>query len=56
MIGTSHRGAVQRSVFCCVLRIAVPCAQSKMAGAIYERQPTPALPPSGHLYTWAGRE
>ncbi|CAI9531974.1 unnamed protein product, partial [Staurois parvus] len=31
-------------------------AQSKMAGAVYERQPVPALLPSGCLYTWAGRE
>ncbi|CAI9572577.1 unnamed protein product, partial [Staurois parvus] len=30
--------------------------QSKMAGAVYERQPAPGLPPSGRLYTWAERE
>ncbi|CAI9566799.1 unnamed protein product, partial [Staurois parvus] len=52
MIGTSHRGPVQRSVFCCVLP---GSAQAKMAGAVYERQPAPALLPSGRLYTWAGR-
>ncbi|CAI9573542.1 unnamed protein product, partial [Staurois parvus] len=30
--------------------------QSKMAGAVYERQLSPALPPSSRLYTAAGRE
>ncbi|CAI9595343.1 unnamed protein product [Staurois parvus] len=52
MIGTSQRGPVQRSVFCCVWRIVLPrspreLAQAKMAGAVYERQLTPALLPSG---------
>ncbi|CAI9591374.1 unnamed protein product, partial [Staurois parvus] len=49
MIGTSRRGPVQRSV----PRERAPI---KMSGAIYERQPAPALPPSGRLYTAAGRE
>ncbi|CAI9593127.1 unnamed protein product, partial [Staurois parvus] len=60
LIGTSHRGPVQRSVFHCVgghsgHQIAVLHAprertQSKMSGAVY------ALPPSGRFYTAAGRQ
>ncbi|CAI9538188.1 unnamed protein product, partial [Staurois parvus] len=39
-----------------VLRIPRECAQSKIAGTIYEWQPAPGLPPSGRLYTAAGRQ
>ncbi|CAI9609808.1 unnamed protein product, partial [Staurois parvus] len=52
MIGTLHRGPERRLVFHCGHRIEL--AQFKMAGTVYERQPAPGLPPSGHLYTAAG--
>ncbi|CAI9607047.1 unnamed protein product, partial [Staurois parvus] len=45
MIGTSHRGPVQRSVFA-----PREHAQAKMADAVYEWQPAPALLLSGRLY------
>ncbi|CAI9594011.1 unnamed protein product, partial [Staurois parvus] len=67
MIGTSHRGPVQRSVFRCVLRTQRPpvCGAACSPGPthkqgsrdiIYNWPPAPALLPSGSLYTWVGRE
>ncbi|CAI9547243.1 unnamed protein product, partial [Staurois parvus] len=63
MIGTSHRGPIQRSVFSghsghqiAVLRALRERAQAVNAEAVYEQQPAPALLPSGRLCTWAGRE
>ncbi|CAI9608007.1 unnamed protein product, partial [Staurois parvus] len=44
MIGTSHRGPVQRSVIV-VPRAPRKRAQAKMMGAVYERQSTLALQP-----------
>ncbi|CAI9603828.1 unnamed protein product, partial [Staurois parvus] len=52
MIGTSHRGPVQRSVFRSVRR---ERAQAVNAGAMYVRKPAPALLPSSCLCTWTGR-
>ncbi|CAI9606360.1 unnamed protein product [Staurois parvus] len=51
IIGTSHSGPVQRSGHR-GHRITVPrtpgeCAQAVNVGTIYERQPAPALLPSG---------
>ncbi|CAI9579189.1 unnamed protein product, partial [Staurois parvus] len=46
MIGTSYRGPVRRSVFHCVRR---ERAQLEKAGAVYERQPAPGLPPPCRL-------
>ncbi|CAI9547072.1 unnamed protein product, partial [Staurois parvus] len=51
MIGTSHRGP-----HITVPRAPRERAQSKMAGAVYEQQPAPGLPPSCRLYTAAGQE
>ncbi|CAI9567488.1 unnamed protein product, partial [Staurois parvus] len=67
MIGTSYRGPVRRSVFFTVSgghsghRIAVcalPGSAHKQGArrAVYRRPPDPAVPPSGRLYTTAGRE
>ncbi|CAI9588308.1 unnamed protein product, partial [Staurois parvus] len=50
MIGTSHRGPIRRSVF----GHWIARTQSKIKSAVYERQPTPGLPPSGRSYTVAG--
>ncbi|CAI9588789.1 unnamed protein product, partial [Staurois parvus] len=57
MIGTSHRGPVQRSVFHCVRRRAPDCGAVHSQGAHTSRvrPPTPALLPSSH-FTWAGWE
>ncbi|CAI9615811.1 unnamed protein product, partial [Staurois parvus] len=40
--------------WCC----AIPreSAQAGCREAVYKRPPNPALPPSGCLYTWPGRE
>ncbi|CAI9602932.1 unnamed protein product, partial [Staurois parvus] len=54
MIGTSHRGSVQRLVFHCVRR--TQWAPDRGGEAIYKRPPNPALPLSGRLYTTAARE
>ncbi|CAI9600442.1 unnamed protein product, partial [Staurois parvus] len=62
MIGTSHRGPVQRSVLHCVQRTqrAPDCGAACSQGVrtsredVYKWPPDPALPPSGRLYTWAG--
>ncbi|CAI9556399.1 unnamed protein product, partial [Staurois parvus] len=66
MIGTLYRGPVQQSVFHCVRRTQrAPdrgaCApreraQAGCGEAVYKRSPDPAVPPSGRLYTMAGRE
>ncbi|CAI9532305.1 unnamed protein product, partial [Staurois parvus] len=59
MIGTSHRGPVRRSVFHCVRRTQRAPRERTQAGgkkALYKQPPDPALPPSGCLYTTAGRE
>ncbi|CAI9571597.1 unnamed protein product, partial [Staurois parvus] len=62
MIRTSHRGPIRRSAFHCVRRIqgaldrGAACSQREDREAIYKRPPDPALPPSGCLYTTAGRE
>ncbi|CAI9595891.1 unnamed protein product, partial [Staurois parvus] len=57
MIGTSHRGPVQRSVSgghsghrIMVLSAPRECAQPENVGAIYERQPAPALLPFQTLH------
>ncbi|CAI9592154.1 unnamed protein product [Staurois parvus] len=47
MIGTSHRGPIQRSVFGCVWR---STHWLKKKGAVCERQTAPALFPSGRFY------
>ncbi|CAI9616138.1 unnamed protein product, partial [Staurois parvus] len=63
MIKTSYRGPVRRSLFHCVWRTQrAPDrgARSQRVRTsredVYKRPPTPALPPSSRLYTWAGRE
>ncbi|CAI9550620.1 unnamed protein product, partial [Staurois parvus] len=50
MIGTSHRSPVQLLV--------LPGSAHKQGSGedVYKRPPTPALLPSGRLYTWAGQE
>ncbi|CAI9550590.1 unnamed protein product, partial [Staurois parvus] len=53
MIGTSHRGPIQRLVSRCVRR---ERAQLENAGTIYEQQPAPTPLPSNRLCTWAGQE
>ncbi|CAI9591462.1 unnamed protein product, partial [Staurois parvus] len=49
MIGTSDRGPVQRSVFCCVLRTQRALDNVRCLG-------TATYSCTARLYTWAGRE
>ncbi|CAI9574558.1 unnamed protein product, partial [Staurois parvus] len=66
MIGTSYRGPSHDRCFTvsgghsghwiAVLRAPREHAQAGCGESVYKRPPDPALPPSGHLYTTAGRE
>ncbi|CAI9572890.1 unnamed protein product, partial [Staurois parvus] len=55
MIRTSYRGGHSGHRIA-VLRDPRQRAQAGCGEAVYRRPPNPALPPSGCLYTMAGRE